>query len=83
MTQLFTEIATKIAKEQALGAIDASLIPLQTAMGCINIILNRREMRESLSVDEVIDLGLVIRKLEAIDNMLNVTKEMIVGYNVQ
>lgn len=83
MTTYLPKIAVETAKTQALDSIDASLIPLQTAKAAINIILNKRELRESLSDDEVIDLGLVSRRLESIENMMNVSKEMILGYQIK
>lgn len=81
MTTHFPTIAIRAAKEQASMSIDATLIPLHTAMANINVILNKRDLRESMTDDQVIDIGLVAKRLEAIENMLLTCKEMI-AHNV-
>lgn len=54
---VFPAVAVNVARGNAKAAIERMRIPLDTAIGNLNAIINKMEMRESLTVDEQIDIG--------------------------
>lgn len=54
---VFPTVAVNVAKGNTRAAIERMRIPLDTAIGNLNAIINKMEMRESLTVDEQINIG--------------------------
>jgi hypothetical protein len=70
----FPVVATKVNRQSAAAAIEMALIPLETAESNLNVILNKRELRETMGEDEQIDLGLDRNKLLEAIRILNQVK---------
>lgn len=74
----FPKVAVHVAKGNTKAAIERMKIPLDTAIGNLNVIINKMEMRESMSVDEHINVGAarnlliqIEQEMEAVKSLLN------------
>jgi len=73
----FPKVAVSVAKSNAHAAIDRMKIPLDTAIGNLNAIINKMEMRESMSVDEHINIGAARNLLMQIEVEMEAVKSLI------
>ena len=67
----FMTVASKTTKENARMCVESAIIPLESALGALNILLNKKEFREAMSDDEEIDIGLSRAKVEKIISLIN------------
>ena len=54
---LFPQAAISVAKINASSSIEMMEYSLATALGNLNIVINKKELRESMSEDEQINIG--------------------------
>jgi len=73
----FPKIAVKTAKEQAYGAAERMQIPLSTALGALNAIINKLELREAMDLNEHIDVGAARELLYKIEKEIEAVKELL------
>ena len=73
----FPSIAVNLAKGNAHDAVQRMKIPLDTALGNLNAIINKMEMRESMSVDEQINVGAARNLLMQIETEMEAVKKLL------
>lgn len=73
----FPKIAVNVAKGNTKAAIERMKIPLDTAISNLNVIINKMEMRESMAVDEHINVGAARNLLLQIEAEMNVVKNLL------
>jgi len=73
----FPKIAVNVAKGNSKAAIERMRIPLDTAIANLNVIINKMEMRESVSVDEQINIGAARNLLMQIEAEMDVVKNLL------
>jgi hypothetical protein len=73
----FPKVAVHVAKGNSKAAIERMRIPLDTALSNLNVIINKIEMRESLSVDEHISIGAARNLLMQIEAEMDVVKSLL------
>jgi len=76
----YPKVAVTVAKDNAHAAIDRMKIPLETAIGNLNAIINKMEMRESLSLDEHINIGAARNLLAQIEQEMEAVKALLNEY---
>jgi hypothetical protein len=73
----YPSIAVNLAKDNAHDAVQRMKIPLDTALGNLNAIINKMEMRESMSVDEQINVGAARNLLMQIESEMEAVKKLL------
>jgi hypothetical protein len=73
----YPKVAVTVAKDNTHAAIERMKIPLETAIGNLNAIINKMEMRESMSVDEHINIGAARNLLLQIEGEMEAVKSLI------
>lgn len=73
----YPKVAVTIAKGHAHDAVQRMKIPLDTALGNLNAIINKLEMRESMSVDEQINIGAARNLLIQIESEMEAVKKLL------
>ncbi|HMG89621.1 MAG TPA: hypothetical protein VK589_06165 [Chryseolinea sp.] len=73
----FPKIAVNVAKGNSKAAVERMKIPLNTAISNLNVIINKMEMRESMSVDEHINIGAARNLLIQIEAEMDVVKNLL------
>lgn len=74
---VFPTVAVNVARGNAKAAIERMRIPLDTAIGNLNAIINKLEMRESCSVDEQINIGSARNLLMQIETQMTIVEGLL------
>lgn len=73
----FPKVAVHVAIGNTKAAIERMKIPLDTAIGNLNVIINKMEMRDSLTVDEHINVGAARNLLLQIEAEMEAVKKLL------
>jgi hypothetical protein len=74
---LFPKAAISVAKINASSSIEMMEHSLGTAIGNLNIVMNKKDLRESLDMDEQINIGVARVMLMDIEKKLEEVKALL------
>ena len=70
----YPKISIVVKKESAAISLESSLLSLENAIGNLNIIINKAELRNSLCMDDEIEFGICRSRLMTAEELLTEVK---------